>query len=443
MTKRRQLQWRMASPYPCTPFDVGIEFACRVASVGASLVLAVTAQDARASSSKMVSAFGEYVPTTNSVTTVPSLALAAQTNSLFNPASYPLTADSLVVTGGSIVIDTGDGTNRVPSLVANGIMYEGQVVPNQSSNVWLSLFNFGGLAISNGVSCTVTGNLGLVLGSRGDMTISSTISLNGANGWTGTGGRGGIGGSGGDAGNRVSSYRSSPPDGNHGRGGMIQTDGFGYGGGGRAFAVNGGAFVIVVPAAGGGYGGMGGCFTNYDPYPSIPPPHPEFRGRDYGDSLIVNLYGGSGGGGGYDNYGGGGGGGALELIANDTLTVCSNSTLQVNGGIGGGGTSASGGGSGGGLILAANHLVVAGTLQARGGSGGSSSSGDWFGGGGGGGGRIMLCANMVKTNGMSVSVAGGDPVNTMFSSAGSNGTFSVRGHSDFPYAISGTLLMVE
>jgi hypothetical protein len=338
-------------------------------------------------------------------------AAAAPVNSLFNPADYPALTNDFTVGSGSIVINTMNGTNAPTwTYGANPPLY-GQVVTNQSGSNVLALFSFGNLALSNAVSCTVTGNLGLVLCSTGNITLANTLDLSGG---TNGSGAGGLGGPGGEAGVAATSFRSSPPNANHGTGGgSAGQNGYGYGGGGTNSSLTCGG--------GGGFGGPGGYATWSSAVAA--------GGTNYGDNILTCLFGGSGGAG--TSYAqGGGGGGALALIANGSLSISVTATQKVNGAAGGSGTSrCPGGGSGGGLILAANNLIVAGVLQAIGGNG--ASSGNTLGGGGGGG-RIVLYANTLATNGMSWSMAGGAKGTGTGTSGGSNG-----GAGTFRYAGDG------
>jgi hypothetical protein len=356
-----------------------------------------------------------YAPTTNSFVTLPGLGLAAKQNSLFNPTKYPALAPNLVVSGGTIAIDTGDGTNRGPSMAVNGTVYRGVVVPNQSGNVWLSLFTFGSLTVGDSVSCTVTGNLGLVLASQGDMTIGNTISLIGQPGTVG----GCWGGPGAEAGVAGVSFASAPPTANHGRGGVEGNDASGFGAG---------TYVDNANASSGGYGGVGGTGGS------------AIGGTNYGDSALNDLYGGSGGGGPWPTYCGGGGG-ALELIANGTLTITATATQNVNGGSGLLDTRGAGSGSGGGILLAAQRLNVAGAILARGAVATSCGNGSPV--GGGGGGRIAFYANTLTTNGMTVSVSGGS--GSGGGTSGADGTFRYPGDGQggdlsFPYGVRGTVV---
>lgn len=262
---------------------------------------------------------------------------AAPTYSLFNPGDYAVLTNDFSVTGGAtvIAIDTKDGTAS-PTWMYGSTNFTGLIVTNQSAKVVMALFTFGNLAISNGVSCTVTGNLGLVLACTGNMTLGNTIDLSGKSSTI----SGGPGGPGGEAGVRATCFTSAPPTAVHGQGGGLNQNGTGYGGG-QSGPNN-------FSAGGGGYGGVGGYGASGGPPAETAP-----GGTNYGDSALANLCGGSGGAGAGSGYGGGGGG-ALELIANGTLTITATATQRVNGGDGYSNGRGGGGGSGGGLILAAN-----------------------------------------------------------------------------------------
>ncbi|MBA4389284.1 MAG: hypothetical protein C0404_15035, partial [Verrucomicrobia bacterium] len=96
---------------------------------------------------------------------------ASPVNSLLNPRDYSMLTGSLDVASGTLTIDTKDGASAPTFTLPDTTVLNGRVVTNQSGNVVLALFNFGALGISNGVTCVVTGNLGLVLAARSNMTI--------------------------------------------------------------------------------------------------------------------------------------------------------------------------------------------------------------------------------------------------------------------------------
>jgi hypothetical protein len=342
--------------------------------------------------------------------------VAGPTNSLFNPTDYTV-QPSLTVTGGTWFIDTKDGATA-PEMKTNGVLVaNGQIVTNQSGKVVMALFCFANLSVSNPVSCTVTGNLGLVLACTGNMTIANTINLSGTSGNSTTNG---FGGPGGESGVPMTSTNSAPPGSNRGNGGYgggtVARVGVGFGGGRTSQSRAGG---------GGGYGGIGG-----NGYCTADSPATGLGGTNYGDHMILNLFGGSGGGAGGGGGEGGGGGGSLELIANGTLTIMATATQRVNGGNGYANNRTAGGGSGGGMILAANVLRAYGRLEAKGGNGGNSGGNNDRSGGGGGGGRIACYANTVDTNGLAIVVNGGAigyTNATVYATPGSNGTFRCMG----------------
>lgn len=317
--------------------------------------------------------------------------MAAPYNSVFNPGDYVQLTNTLIIGGGTVVLDTKDGVTA-PTLSYGSTNLTGVVVTNQDRKVFMALYCFGYLGISNGVTCTVTGNLGAVLASAGDMTIRGTLSAIGSDGYTSNhpGAAGGIGGSGAESGVRQASTNSAPPGSTRGKGGdTAVTPGRGFG--------------AADFQCGGGYGGAGGRGYRDD----APIGYIEGAGAAYGSDLVIDLFGGSGGGG--SLYGGaGGGGGSVELVAADTLTV-DGATLLVNGGNAAGGSAyrPAGGGSGGGIVLAARQLNFSGSwsVQARGGDGQPGQTGD---GGGGGGGRIAFYStNTFSSPPAGVSVAGG------------------------------------
>lgn len=360
-------------------------------------------------------------------------------DSLFNPADYPLCAATLNVGGGSILIDTKDGTEP-PILVAGSVTNTGRVVTNQSGNIVLGMLNYNRVNISSGVTVTVTGNLGVVIGSMRGFDFYGVISVAGGTGSIATASSrppGGRGGPGGEAGVRGSSYTSAPPSsvgGNGGTGGCYyhSGNGAGYGAGQGS-----GNYDMNECGGGGGYGGAGGG-GNGGGWES-----PRRGGPAYGETNITNLYGGSGGGGGFRYYGydsaqtggGGGGGGAIELVALGTMTFCG--TINAKGGNGSGpagGGPGGGGGSGGGVIVAAARIFGGGGLiDARGGAGATGA-------GGGGGGRILLCYResiVAPSNDVSGGVGGGA------SWYGSNGTFTVSAGFPFKEVFRGTVLTLR
>lgn len=155
-------------------------------------------------------------------------------------------------------------------------------------------------------------------------------------------------------------------------------------------------FSLSFGGAGAGYGGTGGGSESKQ------------GGRPYGDSRILNLYGGSGGSLGFVHpcdalmfeksyIRGGDGGGAIEIVAVNDIVFGKNSSLNCDGGVGTDGFMfAGGGGSGGSILLAAGGTVrIEGILSARGGNGGKIISKSLYSGGGSGG-RIAIYGQSIS-----------------------------------------------
>ena len=319
---------------------------------------------------------------------------AATIGSRFDPNDYASNGVLTVLAGDTITFDTdtldlswtitgsapASGTGVVATSQSQLAGAGGNASLIDGVSVQLAMFNFDSINIASGATVVVQGNLGLSLGSLGDMTIGTNIRVNGAGGLAGGGGAGGAGAEGGV--NAVS-FSSNPPGetagdgGNDGGNTNIQSWGIEFGGGRAPGGANNGD--------GAAYGGTGGG---------------DFVGDDvYGDEQLTLLFGGSGGGGSggtsnANNSGGGGGGGSIELTAVGTLTL--SAVLSSNGGAGtitaaSGTDLGSGGGSGGGLLLSADDIILTDTalLSATGGGGGAGTGAD---GGGGAGGRIAIYA---------------------------------------------------
>jgi hypothetical protein len=319
-------------------------------------------------------------------------ALSETRGSRFDPSDFASLGALTLTNGDSIVFETD--TNDLTYAINGGLpVSDGVQVTNDSGNVVMSMFNFDSIDIGSGVDITVNGNLGLVLGSKGSISLGSTIDVGGVNGRAN--GNFGEGGAGAEGGLMGSTYRSAPPSDTAGDGGGFELDGTGFGGGTQRPS-NGGA--------GASYGGAGGGNTVLS----------------YGDEELSDLYGGAGGGGGGANTGGnqqlytgggGGGGGSLELTALGTITLTGTGKLIADGGKGGKSgignqtgqrkTKQGGGGSGGGILLTAPTVVLelASLLDVSGGAGGTQSAGRGAEGGSGGGGRIAIYTDNLTTNG--------------------------------------------
>jgi hypothetical protein len=260
---------------------------------------------------------------------------------------------SLEFTSGTLSIDTDSGeiTHTDGSFLLGEFTSktytagDGTAYPYQ-----LVTFTADKISLGSGVVINLTGDKPVSLRTRnhGDITLGSTINVNGGSDPSNTGGTGKAGGF---------------------NGGAMDVNGNGPGKG---------ATKSVNSSQGGGaaYGGAGKDW--YAAY-----------SQTYATAELANhLLGGSGGGGG-DTYGGGAGGGAVELFAHGdgALTITSGGKILANGGD----TSTShaqsgGGGSGGAIRLEAGSISISGTLEAKGGNGLTATPG--------GGGRIAI-----KTNG--------------------------------------------
>jgi autotransporter-associated beta strand protein len=324
------------------------------------------------------------------LTTLALSAQAATVGSRFDPSDY---ADdgALTVTSGSLYFDTDNLTN---SATGTG----GFLVTNESDKVVMAMFNFTSVGISNGVTVTVSGNRGLVIGSQGDISIDTTVSVAGVDSGDGPTlyGDGGPGADYGLDGVGTNCFSQGPEKGRGGPGTGTSgdNDGWGYGGGSWA-NVNGDAGA----GEGAGYGGAGGANNLNN----------KAGGLTYGDAALTDLLGGSGGAGGRHSKASkmnsaAGGGGAIELTANGTITIGANGTIDASGGSAynnSGGRRNGGGGSGGGILLNAPAVTVqpGGTVDASGGNGGYNSTTESLSGGDGGGGRIAIYATTLTMDG--------------------------------------------
>ena len=213
----------------------------------------------------------------------------------------------------------------------------------------ISTFTADKISLGSGVVVNLMGNNPVSLRTRnnGDITLGSTINVNGGSDPSNVGGTAKAGGF---------------------NGGAKDVDGYGPG--------KGKTKSVSSQGGGAAYGGSG--LENATGY-----------SQTYGSPDLANhLLGGSGGGGG-DTYGGGAGGGAVELFAHGdgVLTITSGGKILANGGDTSTQHSQSGGaGSGGAIRLEGGSISIAGTLEAKGGNGLTATPG--------GGGRIAI-----KTNG--------------------------------------------
>jgi hypothetical protein len=267
-------------------------------------------------------------------------------------ASDPLGSDVLAFTipvaGATIdtrsgLITSGTATLRPAGTgVKMGVDYE-----QRTTGV---VFRFGSLTISGPVTFAYDG------GNNPPVALVSTSTLDVEAAIDGQGtchNNGGVGGPGGFRGGNSNGVGSGG-----GKAGADQAQGGGGGGNGMVGGSGGDAETGSAPAGGSAFGSA---------------------------MIPVLIGGGAGGGGGNDgNAFGGGGGGAIQLVAETTLTIGSNGSINAGGcggtsgddGGGGAGGGGGGGGAGGTILLEANQLSIFGKLAVNGGGGGASDSTD-------------------------------------------------------------------
>jgi hypothetical protein len=346
------------------------------------------------------------------VCTLRGLAYIAVTILLSTPAQAAIIQGSIVnpatpsyndlgtwsFTSGTLTINT----NTLAISHSGGFSGTGNSDVSQSGNVILSVFSFDQLSIGPGVTVVVTGEHGLVLASRGNMTFNTTLDLSGTAAFhNSTHGFGGTGAEGGSRNVNTQSAPQGPFEGNGGFGGTTSDGqtGVGFGAGSKGVTTAAGG---TAGGGGGSYGGRGGTGAQAGTNAT-----PGTGGSTYGTLAVDDLFGGSGAGGSanVNNLSsvaaGGGGGGAFSLVARGTLSIGSTGQLISTGGAGGlavsGNPGGGGGGSGGGVLLAADTLDLHGTINVRGGeAGGEDTSTNDRPGGGGGGGRIALYYNTLS-----------------------------------------------
>ena len=268
----------------------------------------------------------KLVPTGGAVTTADLDGTTLGDTTINGAPTATLDTDTGAISGG--VRPAGIGS------ILNGIEV------TQRGNV--TVFRFNKLTI-NGVTLRITGTRAAALVSITDMTINAEIDVQGD-----------------------CAGRTAGPGGF--AGGPNETAGGGSGGGDRGTGGN----ADCTGGGGGGFGGNGGNggrATN--------------AGAAFGTPVIASLVGGGGGGGGggVDGGEGGGGGGALQLVANQRITI--NGAAPLAGGINAGGcggqtgAACGGGGGAGGAILIEAPVIDfrSTTLAVNGGGGGGGSAG--------------------------------------------------------------------
>ncbi|HSI35570.1 MAG TPA: hypothetical protein VK986_18455, partial [Tepidisphaeraceae bacterium] len=129
---------------------------------------------------------------------------AAVTGTIFDPDGGGYT--SLGAQNFSAGVLTFDTTNLTLTHDTLGLIGSGSADTSASGQVQMAVFNFDSLSIGGGVTVNVTGNLGLALTSRTDLTVATAIGVNGTAGSFGAadGQAGGAGGSGAEGGVRNS-----------------------------------------------------------------------------------------------------------------------------------------------------------------------------------------------------------------------------------------------
>jgi hypothetical protein len=310
---------------------------------------------------------------------------------LLNPLDYTSQGDLDIGIGNAVTINTTTGEFRV-----NGILAYTATIDDQQNAAdpvagapELAVFSFDSINIGPGVAVTISGDRGLSLLSRGDVTIRSALSVNGGD-FGATSRAGGFAGA-------VTGFGSGP-------------------GGGRPSTIGN-----FFGAGGGGYGGAGGRGGGYTDTDSL-------GGMAYpaGNSLIGAMYGGSGGAAGQNGgtFGaGGGGGGVLEISALGEIKLFA--PVTSDGGaasVGANGFGGGGGGAGGSLRIAGQRVTLGPSayVSADGADGGNATGGGGFNAGGGGGGGRVLVQQSAAPLAAGVSAAGGSAIGAAL--PGANGT---------------------
>ncbi|CAN5900363.1 hypothetical protein BH11MYX3_BH11MYX3_11220 [soil metagenome] len=252
---------------------------------------------------------------------------------------YPSLMDITITAAPTATLNTDDGS--ITGVRAAGAGIISGVDFTIRGNI--AVFRFNKLTI-NGPLLNIRGARAVALVSTSDININAEINAQGDCSARTPGPGGGSGGA---------AAKSGTGSGPGGAGGGTNTTCSGGGGGGHG--------------AGGGDGGG----ANND-------------GPQFGMATIAQLLGGGGGGGGGGDQGGdgGGGGGALQLVANNRVTISALAPFAggINaGGCGGKAGNACGGGAGaGGLVLIEASVIDfrSATLAVNGGGGGGGSNGE-------------------------------------------------------------------
>ena len=293
---------------------------------------------------------------------------------VYVPANGTLLNTANFSTIGTITDTTPELVFDTDSLAVSGGLEGYGVLNLNSDNSEVAVFVFDSVNLTT--PPVIFGSRPIVIASRGDLTVSTTISVKGGNGSHEAQGVGIAGG--GDGGDAVQANTGDPFDGQ---------------GPGRSPS-------SAEASGGGGFGGNGGDSSG-------------FAGSSYGNLDLSALFVGGSGAGGTITKGGGAGGGAIGLAAGGNLVITARGVVDVRGGSSASSDTklTSGGGSGGAILISGRTVTLNGTLNARGGNGGNASGGQ-ANGGGGGGGRIAVYYQDAYSKEGNVTVDGGQPFGT-------------------------------
>ena len=297
--------------------------------------------------------------------------------SLFEGTYSESHSETLFLESGTLLLDTSGGWSHNSGLHGKGRIFDKSIqVDGNRYDYKICEFRFAGFHLGKNAAIQIKGNNSLRIVVEGNVSIASSIHLNGRSGTFGV--YSGQAGPGGWNSGRFLANSDFPNTPNLALSGMGP-------GGGKGFD------NLINGSAGGSHGGFGS-----------PGSENGLTGNPYGDSNLTHLIGGSGG----ARPGGvwvhaGGGGGAISILAQGDFTLEQNTTISVNGGLGGfDGELGGGGGAGGSIRIEARNITNHGLLRANGGNASMN-------GGAGGGGRIALITEGTLLEG-NVSVSAGE-----------------------------------
>ena len=254
------------------------------------------------------------------------------------------------LTDGNLIFDTGGSWYHSSGLSGKGTITTHDFQAN--GRRWgysVCTFSFTSLNLGAGVNISVQGENSLCFDVDGNVSLATSIHLDGQSGKQGIySGKGGPGGWSSGRGLRNTDLFSNLHPALDGQGP----------GGGRGYEIG-------KSTGGGSYGGSGSGGLNGG-----------VAGTVYGDESISDLVGGSGGGHTIIASGdAGGGGGALGFVVGGSFTLEANASLSANGGTGRSHPDGSGaGGSGGAISIEAASILNSGSIEARGGDAIGSAS---------------------------------------------------------------------